>query len=196
MKKTILFFSIFLLVGCNQISLDQEETVTTEEITLGELSCLTSYEAKEFDEDMVNTSFEHTKDYFLAQIPTLFQNQTFIDLKAKSNVASLCVWDDQTAFILYGEFGEFNNAIGLLTDEGLVTTYENNRGGGDIGLCQISGYLDGLLYECGGGDGPGGHYKRSVLIPSGEAIVLQDCTYSSENSDETITTCQSDSLEW
>ena len=196
MKKIVLLVSIFLLTGCAQAPVAPEETANTEEMSFAELSCLTSFEASELDEETVGLIFEHTRDYYLDQIPALFQNENFLNLKAKSNVASLCVWDDQTAFVLYGDFGENNNAIGLLTNEGMVSVYENNAGGGDIGLCRIFGYLGGLLYECAGGDGPGGHYKRSVLLPSGENKVLQDCTYSSENSDETVTTCQSDSLGW
>jgi len=187
MKKYLVsaFVFVLLLAACTPV---QESSVSLDG------ACLTAYGQEDFTVGQVLKTFEDVPEYKLRDVPALFANPEFSGLLETAEVFSLCA-EDSLSFVLYGYAGDYNNVIGQFSQDELVLSYQYNRGTGDIGLCRIVGELDGLLYTCGGGDGPFSSYKLFHMDSEGEVRTIEDCEFSSENSDETVATCSTDLIE-
>lgn len=84
------------------------------------------------------------------------------------------------AFVLSGDFGKENNIIGYITKEGsIMLDKQYSQPMGDIGVCGVSGFIDGnLMYQCAGGDGPGGFSSWYVLKKDAQkSVLIKSCTY-------------------
>ena len=102
---------------------------------------------------------------------------------------SICKFNnDEITFILYGDYSENNNLIGFFKKETnnkytLTYAYENNPPVGDIGMCEIQGYVNGfqnsnIIYSCSGGDGPTAEDKiYSLNVETGEKMLMQHCNF-------------------
>ncbi|MFA5843169.1 MAG: hypothetical protein WC882_05910 [Candidatus Gracilibacteria bacterium] len=156
------------------------------EVSLTAPACVRISNQDFFTEENVRVALDSFHEYSLKEISALFQNTEFQALKAKSEYSSLCLWYNAAAFAFYGDYGEFNNVVGLNTREGFVTSYQFIKNSGDIGACTMVGYLDGVIYECAGGDGPFSFKKEFLLMPEGETKTIQDCEYSGGYSDGTV----------
>lgn len=101
-------------------------------------------------------------------------------LNEGAEIFQVCVMDGSNlGFVLYGDFGKFNNVIGIYGESGVtVEAHQYNPPMGDIGLCYISGEIEGnLLYSCGGGDGPYGQNTLYILhTDSGKSSIIQHCS--------------------
>lgn len=185
---------VLLTSGCglqketvNEDLVTEDGTSVDSEISLVVPSCLNAWEGALTENDVLDV-FANSTDYYLDPVSKLFQNPKFNELNNVSSPKQLCILGDNVAFAFYkdsnySDVGEFNNAIGLYTSDGLVLDYKYNKGSGDIGVCNIIGYLDGVLYQCGGGDGPFSWRKVYLLMPNGQSKTIQDCEFTGEYSD-------------
>ncbi len=194
MKKLLAsaFALILLLSACTPV---QEVPVaeTENEMVWLDNACLTASQLENFTEENVLEAFSDLADYKKETIAKLFAEDGFIKLKAQGEYFSLCA-QDSLSFVMYGNYGEYNNVIGRYESGSLVTNYQYNRGMGDIGVCSIVGEFNGLFYICGGGDGPASFYKLYRMDTEGKTTTIEDCEYSSENSDVSVGTCTTDLL--
>lgn len=123
-----------------------------------------------------------------------FNDDRIKELLEGNGLYQLCIQGfsgDEVFFIIYRDrpHGDLtkNNIIGMWsrtnTYGGLVTYELYNQPMGDIGLCHISGLIgDGLFYECGGGDGPGGFNKVYILnLQLRINTMIMDCSYDYSN---------------
>lgn len=124
-------------------------------------------------------------------ISQFFNNPEIKELEKTGSVHQLCNPDTNynsfLSFVMYGDYGEFNNIIGTFTaDRGMIADKKFNSGMGDIGVCRITGSIgNGIGYVCGGGDGPGGHYSIYLLNPTnGKSTLIKKCTFFSEEKDK------------
>lgn len=143
-----------------------------------------------------------------ASVEALFKRADFRNLITESKkdafggIQQLCFFDPFIAFELYGDFNENNNTIGIynpgltLYDSGsgeFVFDQFYSRGLGDMGVCEITGAVaDGVVYRCGGGDGPIWFETVYFFSPSiGKSKILQDCSGSEDKVE-----CKVDLLEF
>ncbi|MFA6529194.1 MAG: hypothetical protein WCT46_06705, partial [Candidatus Gracilibacteria bacterium] len=170
---------------------DLESEMVTVYASLGDVLANSSYCA--------DSEEEMRKTYNLAIIPSaqmmilgFLNGSNWQDLQEREEISDmqLC-YDpdlDKISFVLYVTGNEeYNNIIGTYDNQkNFVTDEQYNNGSGDIGFCNIDGYLGGdLVYSCNGGDGPGGWQTVYVLKSTGESTLVKDCVFNTVYSDET-----------
>lgn len=195
--------TLVLLAGCNlKPEVVKEDKATagsnlTDNTRLESLFCLTSWDEDLTEEKVLETFADSgLNEGVNPTLSSLFQEPKFIELKNESSPLQLCVFDnEQIGFAFYKDSSkdqktsysdteELNNVIGLYTERALlITDYKYNKNSGDIGQCVIIGYLDGVLYRCGGGDGPFSFRKVYLLMRNGQSKTIQDCEFVGEYSD-------------
>ena len=107
--------------------------------------------------------------------------------------------DSLSAFVMNGNFGKENNIVGFVTKSGeVIIDKQYNQPTGDVGLCGISGFMDGnLMYQCAGGDGPGGFSSWYILRKDTQkSVLLKACTYQAGTEDGKVeqTKCEKNTL--
>lgn len=155
----------------------------------------------------VENKFKKTNEEFINQllrtefinqeiVNSFFENTDIQKIQKTGNIYQLCYTPQNAmSFVAFGEFGEYNNTIGIYDPQNntLITDQKKNPGSGDIGLCAITGYLEkNIIYSCGGGDGPGGWNTVYLLDAiSGDSTLIKDCRHT----DDEPTTCTTNVLE-
>ena len=158
----------------DQLKEDSEEEVI-EEVRIYPPYCfsyMTNDEyIKEFSKnELVNKSI----------INNFFNNPELVELEKDGKLYQVCYsYRDEISFVLFGEYGDYNNVIGIFTGEEFIIDKQYNKGMGDIGLCSIDGYIErNLIYACGGGDGPGGHNSIYILDRSNQdSVLIKKCSF-------------------
>jgi hypothetical protein len=128
-------------------------------------------------------------DYDFSQVP-----QEYKELIAQGGLQQVCEYEySGTAFVLYAELPDYNNLIGFFTEdlatgeEKLLLAKQKNPPMGDIGVCRLTGLIEGnLIYNCGGGDGPGGFNTVYLLDRvTGKSKIIKKCEFFEDK-----TTCE------
>lgn len=121
--------------------------------------------------------------------PELSLDSLTVDQKTnlgKGNVYQVCEnFNGDKSFVMYGDYGNNNNLIGFYAldsatgGQKMLIDFQYNQGVGDIGVCQVNGFIErNLVYSCGGGDGPGGFNTVYMLErATGKSKIIKKCEY-------------------
>ena len=173
---------------------DSTADVSDEMVIPASLVCMSDNSEAGYKKDYADFRWIklETLDYFFNddRIKALLQGNTMYQL------CTYGYFNENLYFVIYRDLPRNdptkNNIIGMWSRtnmySGLVTAEIYNPSSGDIGLCSITGFVEsGVLYNCGGGDGPFGFNSIYMLnLASGENTLIKNCDYYFANDNEDV----------
>ena len=156
----------------------EEKKIRDREISSLPYYCVSVERLEELKNEKTKVGFISEEAEFIENFLEQEKTKELLE-KSENWNREICYSGREIFFVFYGDFGEFNNTIGIFTNGELIMDKKFIPNSGDIGMCQIIGGIEGsLIYSCGGGDGPSSWDTIYLLNEkTRKSTIIKKCTF-------------------